>query len=151
MSGIVSYDLFVERIGSGAIGFTPEGGIYGSFINNTGTSLKGTVVAISSSLPNAVDIAPAGSVTPVGVIYESGIPNGSPVKIVIYGKAEVLLENSQASSLGYWCGVSTTQAGRMIQLSTVPITEQLNNRIGYSLQSVSGGTDVLSLVQLHFA
>jgi len=148
MSGSVSYELFASRLPSGGNGFTPEGGMYETFVNNTGTSVKGTVVVASTTVANAVDIAPADTEMPIGVIYESGIANGSNVKVVTYGKAEVLLKNTVASLLGYWCGVSDT-AGRMFQNPTPsPITHQ--REIGHSLQTISAGTNVLSLVQLHF-
>lgn len=149
MSGIVSYNLFSNRFG-GTNGFTTEGGLYETFINNTGTSVKGTIVVASTTIYNGVDIAPAGSSSPIGIIYENGIANGSLVKVVVYGKAQVLLLNGSSSNLGYWCGVGTT-AGRMYQLSVPPILlADSYGQIGNSLQKVSSGTNVLSLVQIHF-
>jgi hypothetical protein len=149
MSGVVSYDLFSSRLG-GTSGFTSEGGFFQYFVNNTGaTSILGTIVVASTTLANAVMVAPANSPMPIGIIAESGIANGDPVKVVTYGKAYVLLENGLSSSLGYWCGVSPT-AGRMYQLLAVPTTLDHNREIGYSLQANSSGTDVLSLVQVHF-
>jgi len=149
MSGIVSYDLLNNRIGSGTNGFTTEGGLFETFVNNTGTSVKGTIVVASTTVANGVDIAPISSTMPIGVIYESGIANGALVKVVVYGKAEVLLQNGLASSLGYWCGVSNAVAGRMYQDVTPP-TAFHNQEIGHSIQAVSSGTNVLSTVQVHF-
>lgn len=150
MGGMVSYDLFAEKVGSSSSGFTSEGGSYETFINKTGSnSVKGTIVIASSSDDNSVDIAPADSTMPIGVIYEDGVADGSPVKVVVYGKAEVLLKDDESSTNGFWCGVSTT-AGRMYQQSTAPITTEHNREIGHSLQAVPSGTGVLSLVQLHF-
>lgn len=68
---------------------------------------------------------------------------------LVYGKAEVLLKNGLASNRGYWCGVSDV-AGRMYQSSSVPSTTDHNREIGHSLESKTSGTNVLSLVQLHF-
>lgn len=150
MSGVISYELFSARVGSSSSGFTPEGGIYETFVNNTGTSVKGTIVIASATTNNAVDIAPTGSTMPIGVIYENAVPNGSPVKVVVYGKAEVLLEDSQDATVGYWCSVSTTDAGKMSQQLSEPTDTNHNREIGHSLQSVTGGTDVLALIQLHF-
>lgn len=150
MSGVVSYELFSARLGTGTNGFSSEGGMYETFINNTGaTSVKGTIVVASTSVDNAVMIAPADTVMPIGVIYESGIAINSPVKVIVYGKAEVLLKNTIASVHGYWAGVSDV-AGRMYQVATAPSTTEHNREIGYSLQSVAGGTDVLAMVQIHF-
>lgn len=147
MSGVVSIELFNDKLGTGNIGFTKEGGIYQTFINNTGLSVKGTIVVASTSVNNAVDIAPANSEMFIGVIYETGISNGDPVKVVVYGKAEVLLKNTVASTRGFWCGVSDV-AGRMYQQSTVPASDH-NREIGHSLESKTSGTNVLSLVQIH--
>ncbi|MDD2376687.1 MAG: hypothetical protein PHD15_04735 [Clostridia bacterium] len=149
MSGMVSYELLKNRIGSGSNGFTLEGGIYQTFINNTGTSIKGTIVVASTTVSNAVDIAPTSSNMPIGVIYESDITNGSLVKVVVYGKAQVLLKNDEVATRGYWCGVSDI-AGRMYQQSTVPSTTEYNREIGHSLENNTSGTDILSLVQIHF-
>lgn len=147
MSGVVSLELFKNRLGTGSIGFTQEGGMYETFINNTGVSVKGTIVVASTTINNGVDIAPANSEMFIGVIYENGILNGLPVKVVVYGKAEVLLKNTLASTRGYWCGVSDV-TGRMYQMSLVPAAEH-NREIGHSLESKTAGTNVLSLVQIH--
>lgn len=149
MSASVSYELFAEKVGDSDNGFTSDGGLYETFVNNTGTSVKGTIVIASKTIFNAVDIAPANSSMPIGVIYESGVANGSPVKVVVYGKAHVLLKDGQGATLGYWCGVSDT-AGRMYQVSTVPSTTEHSLEIGHSLQSNVSGTNVLSLIQVHF-
>ncbi|MDF2865372.1 MAG: hypothetical protein K0R72_181 [Clostridia bacterium] len=149
MSGVVSYDLFSEKLGIGNCGFTPEGGIYETFINNTGISIKGTIVIASLSVNNAVDIAPANSQMPIGVIYEDGIINGSPVKVVVYGKAQVLLKNGESAINGYWSGVSDIP-GRMYQLSTLLLDIDHNKEVGHSIESKSSGTNVLSLIQMHF-
>jgi len=149
MSGVVSYDLLNGRIGSGTNGFTTEGGLFETFVNNTGTSVKGTIVVASTTVANGVDIAPISSTMPIGVIYENGVANGSPVKVVVYGKAQVLLENGLASTLGYWGGVSNAVAGRMFQDVTPP-TAFHSQEIGHSLQAQTSGTNVLSLMQIHF-
>lgn len=143
----MSYELLSARFGSS--GFTPDVGIYQTFINNTGTSVKGTIVVASSSVDNAVDIAPANSSFPIGVVFESGVSNGSSVKVVIYGKAQVLLKNSETSTHGYWCGVSDVN-GRMYELVTVPNVTDHWKEVGHSLETKTGGTDVLVWVQVHF-
>lgn len=149
MSGTVSYELFTSKFGGGESGFTTEGGYYETFINNSGASVKGTIVAASASVYNGVDIAPANSTFAIGVIYDTGVSNGSKVKVVVSGKAQVLLKNQQPATLGYWCGVSDVE-GRMYQRSTLQSQDEHNKEIGHSLQTASAGTDVLSLVQIHF-
>jgi len=150
MSGIVSYELFTSRLGTSGSGFTAEGGFYQTFINKTGAnSVKGTIVAASLTTDNGVYIAPANSDMPMGIIYDGGIADGSLIKVVVNGKAQVLLKNGLASINGYWCGVSDT-AGRMYQQPTVPSTTDHNREIGHSLETTASGTDVLSMVTLHF-
>ncbi len=149
MSGAVSYELFAERMGSGNIGFTPEGGIFQTFVNNTGNSVKGTIVVASTSVDNAVDIAPGDSPMPIGIIYENGISNGNPVKVVTSGKAAVLLKDDEPAARGNWCGVSDI-TGRMMQKATAPSTTEHYREIGHSLENKNSGTDVLALVSLHF-
>lgn len=149
MSGVVSYDLYYSRFGSSGTGITSEGGLYETFINNTGTSVKGTIVIASTTVNNAVDTAPANTEMAIGSIYESGVANGSSIKVVVYGKAQVLLKNTASATRGYWCGVSDTN-GRMYQAATAPSTTEHFREIGHSLQTVTGGTDVLALIQMHF-
>jgi hypothetical protein len=151
MSGSVSYELFASKIGGSEVGFTTEGGLYQVFINDTGAdSVKGTIVVASTQTEDAVEIAPADTQMPIGAIYEDGIADGSNVKVVTYGKVQVLMEDSSASTKGYWCGVSGT-AGRMFQQSSAPVGTSIHNReIGKSLEDTVAGTDVLSWVQMHF-
>lgn len=147
MSGTVSYDLFTSRLGSGNnIGFTPEGGLYLTLVNNTGLSVKGTIVIASATVDNGVDIAPASSQMPIGVIYESGVANGSLVKVVVYGKAEVLLRDGESATNGYWAGTSV-DSGRMYQAAIPSLLP--GQQIGNSLEDKASGTDVLSYVFVH--
>ena len=149
MSGIVSYELSASKIGGNGTGFTSEGGIYQTFINDTGAvSIKGTIVVASTAISDAVQIAPASSVMPIGVIYEDGVADGNNVKVVTYGKAEVLLKDGEESNYGYWSAVSDV-AGRMFQEAT-PNASEHYREIGHSLDEKTSGTDVLSLVQIHF-
>ena len=60
-------------------------------VNKTGAaSVKGTVVTISTSEDNAVDKIVVDVPSPIGVIYEDGIADGSLVWVVVTGKAQVL-------------------------------------------------------------
>ena len=81
--------------------------------------------------------------------YENGVANNSLVKVVVYGKAQVLLKNGESASNGYWCGVSDI-AGRMYQGSSAPSTTEHNRELGHSLEVKTSGTNVLSLMQIHF-
>ena len=85
----------------GATGFTPDGGVYQTFYHKTGaSSVKGAIVMSSAGTDSAVDIASASTYFAIGVIYEDGIADGFPVKVVVYGRAQVLLRNAEASTRG---------------------------------------------------
>lgn len=149
MSSIVSLDYYTRQLGTTNSGITEDGGFYQTFINNTGSaSVKGTIVTASST-DNAVIIAPANSVSPIGIIYDNGIANGSSVKVVTYGRAQVLLLDGSSSTAGYWCGVSST-AGRFYNLPSPPNDSSHSREVGHSLQTVSSGTNKLVYVQIHF-
>jgi len=59
----------------------------------------------------------------IRVINKIEISNGSLVKVVMYGRLQVLLRNLQATIRGYWCGVSG-DAGKMYRAVTVPSTTE---------------------------
>ena len=150
MSSSVSLEYLNSVIANNGNGISTDGGYYITLINKTGAnSVKGTIVIASTTTGNAIDIAPKNSDSPIGVILEDGVPDGSLVKVVISGKAYALLENGESSTRGYWCEVSSTQAGRMSQLAN-PNTLRHWSELGHSLESKAAGTDVLSLVVLHF-
>lgn len=146
MPGVVSYKFLTQ---TGPIGFTTDGGLYVIYYNNTGSpTVKGTIV-VASSTPGGVSVAPANSDACIGVIYDDVIPVSQPVRVVIGGRAQVLLKNGESSTAGYWCGVSDN-SGRMYQQSGVPSTSEHNREIGHSLETVAGGTNKLAWVNLHF-
>lgn len=133
---------------------TPEGGIAFKFINATGaSSVKGTVVAVSNTVPNAVNIQVA-EFDAVGVIYDDGVANGEEVWVVTNGIAEVLLEDGTGSVLEAWVQASPVD-GRA--LATTPptgipdlITGEHFKEIGHCLEAKTGGTSVLCKIAIHF-
>lgn len=83
---------------AGKCGFTPEGGFYITLINKTGSpSVKGYLVEASSVTPEAFDLIASGEPDPIGVIYDVGIADGSPCRIVLFGIAEVYVNADGAS------------------------------------------------------
>ncbi len=135
---------------------TLEGGRAIKLTNKTGVaSVKGIVVKPSSSTDYAVDVCDADGVDPIGVVYEDGIADGSEVWVVISGIAEVLLEDSTATTRGYWARTSITQAGRaditaaLPPEGTIQALENHFSEIGHSIQSVTAGTDKLARIVMH--
>ena len=139
------------------IGFTKEGGLFHKYINKTGASSgKGILVNTEGSVDNSVNIVAADEPDIIGAIYDDGVPDGDLVRVVTYGKAQVLLEDSTISTRGYWARISITQAGRADITNAgppgggIPEIDEHLKEIGHCLESKGSGTDVLALVHLHF-
>ncbi len=134
-----------------AIELTTEGGVAIRYYNKTGAvSVKGTIVTPAGSGADlSVAVVPGDAEYPMGIVYESGIPADAPMRVVVSGIARVLLQDGEAATAGYWCGVSDT-AGRMFTNNAVPGTPTHNREIGHCVETKAAGTDVLAMVNLHF-
>jgi len=130
-----------------------EGGFMIKLTNKTGTTtVKGSVVRTDTGADQSFILAPADSDEPMGVVYESGVADGSEAWVVVYGKAQVLLQASTASTRGYWVRTSATTAGRADATNANPpglVVEHLAE-IGHCVESKTAGTDVLAWIVLHF-
>ena len=156
--GDTTSDLVLAFPG-GRTGLTVEGALVCQMLNQTGgASVKGTVVE-----PNAGAVADRGvkSITaddpdPVGIVYESGIADGSLMWVVVSGMAQVLLQDSTAGTRGNWSRVSETQAGRVDSTNAAPpgggVTEldEHVRELGHCAETVGAGTDVLCWHHVHF-
>lgn len=137
---------------------TREGGIAVYMTNDTGAvSVKGTVVCTSDTTDNAVSPCPGGAKDPIGVIYDDGVPVGGQMRVVISGRADVLLEDNSAATRGYWCRLSATQVGRCdATLASPPGVNDFEEidahfaEIGHCTESVTAGTDKLCRIVIHF-
>ena len=140
-------------IGNGRLSplLTPEGGIAIRMINKTGAaSIKGTVVDASITTDLAVAIEDIGDVDPIGIIYQSGIPDGDLVLVVISGIAEILIDDATAVTHGDWAGTSDVTAGRSQANTEPPATSKHDQEIGHFVESKIAGTDVLAKAIVHF-
>lgn len=128
--------------------FTPEGGFYYLFTNNTGTnSLKGNMCYLNEvgygSLLLAKTDNDGTNRKPIGVMYDTGISIGQPTKIVVCGKAQLLLEDGIAVTSGSKLILSTV-AGR-VKVGASNFDTNSINFVGYALEPQSSGTNVLVL------
>lgn len=142
---------------SSNIGLTKEGGLFQKFINKTGAaSVKGTLVHASDTDDNAVETEEADGLDAIGAIYDDGVSDGDLVRVVTSGKSQVLLEDGTASTRGYWCRTSITDAGRVDITNAAPTggtiaaIEAHLQEVGHCLESKIAGTNVLTLIQMHF-
>ena len=133
---------------------TPEGGSTFTLTNGTGSaSVKGSVVSASTSADSSF-ILQTNQYDAIGIVYESGIANGQPCRVVYSGIAEVLFEDGVAPVRGYWVQAHTTD-GRATNLTEPSGGGFVNSNehfkeIGHCLESKSAGTDVLAKCVVHF-
>lgn len=136
-------------------GDTGDSGNIITLINKTGAaSVKGTVVCASSTVDLAVEKITEGVPDPIGVIYEDGIADGQPVKVVKAGIADVLfIGNTTRKHLarGFVTGEQGYVAGKALSeaVPTSPFaTDKHFYEIGHVLESRVGVG--LAKVMLHF-
>jgi hypothetical protein len=143
----------------GRTGLTVEGALVIQMLNQTGgASVKGTVVEPGSGqvADRGVKAITADDPDPVGVIYESGIADGSLVWVVVAGTAQVLLQDSTAGTRGNWARVSATANGRVNSTAAAPPgggvaeLDQHVREIGHCAETVDAGTNVLCWHHVHF-
>jgi hypothetical protein len=122
---------------------TPEGGIFTWVINKTGgASIKGMIVEASDTMDNAVQYAATGDIDPIGIVYDSGVPDGSWIRIIVAGIAEVLY--GTATTRGYIARVSVSAdsitAGQAVAeaLPTSPFaTDKHFQEIGHPVEEIA--------------
>jgi len=137
--------------------FTTEGGLAVKMLNKTGVaSVKGTVVQLSTSIERSVEISPADEEEAMGIIYDNGIADGEFVWIVIQGIVDILIEDGQTATVGFWVRTSITQDGRADITNAdppgggIPQADQHFRELGHCQESKSSGTDVLARCIIHF-
>jgi hypothetical protein len=127
-----------------------NGGIMIKLTNRTGSNtVKGTIVSANLSNEEAFYTTPANGDMPIGIVYETGVANGSEAWIVISGIAEVLFKDTVAPTRGYVAYVSDTD-GRAENSSSVPAATTHFREIGHPIQTKTAGTSVLAKVVIHF-
>lgn len=138
-----------------AINVTAEGGFFVNMINKTGAaSVKGTVVCQDSTVSNAVNKTVVDVPDAIGVIYDDGVPDGSFVRVVISGIADVyfvgnttrkhLARTFITADAGYVAGQALSEA-----VPSAPFaTDKHFCEIGHVLESRTGAG--LAKVDLHF-
>jgi len=136
-------------------GMSRDGGYALRLINKTGApSIKGTLVEASSTA-GAFDISDANEDQPIGIVYENGIADGSLCWIITSGRCQVLLKDSTATTAGYWVRTSDTGGRALGSNATppgggIPELDIHMQEIGHSLETNTGGTNVLVYIICHF-
>lgn len=140
---------------SSKVKFTPEGGLAVRMINKTGgISAKGQVVCAASGVDVACQLIVKDAPDPIGVIYEAGISDGSPLWVVVSGIAEVLFWNAPTrkhlarGSVGTEAGYETGKVISEAIPSSPFATDKHFYEIGHVLETKA--TPGLAKVLLHF-
>ncbi len=150
-------DIVNRLVESKNIKITSEGGVAIRLKNMTGApSVKGYVVSVYSAtaVNSAVRLIQQDIPDPVGVFYESGIPNGVDSWIVISGIADVYFVGSTvrgylargfvAADAGFIAGQAIAEA-----FPTAPFaTDKHFYEIGHVLESRTGAG--LAKIVMHF-
>lgn len=129
---------------------TPEGGLACRLTNRTGApSVKGLVLVASTTYDRAVNIAPAGAVSPIGVFYESGVADGAQAWVVVGGIADVLIKDGTTATRAYWVQTSDV-AGRADITLADPNPATHWDEMGHCIESKALGVNVLARIVMHF-
>lgn len=133
---------------------TPEGGVVTFVINKTGApSIKGYIVEPSLTTDFGVKYTEPGDSDPLGIVYDSDVPDGGQMRIVVAGIADVYYRGNVTR--GTFSRVATTvEAGNGGQavneaLPTPPFaTDKHFQEIGHPIESRVGAG--LAKTILHF-
>ncbi len=139
------------------IKLTSLGGYAIKLTNKTGAnSVAGQLVQADTTTNDAVRLTGTDEEETMGVFLDAGIPDGSEAWIVVYGIADVAMEDDTAATRGNWVRSSVTEAGYADATNAAPpapASFSHFNEIGNCIESVvagGGGTHILARCVLHF-
>jgi len=136
---------------SAAMGFTPEGGLYTTVLNKTGAnSIKGTLVRASTTTDLAVDLLGISDQDCVGVVYDAGVADGSSIRMVVSGWADILVESGDTIQRDYWVGSPDTTAGRGHIIASPGSVAQHFRECGHCFETKTNGGNTLARCMVHF-
>lgn len=135
---------------------TPEGGIAVLMVNKTGAnSVKGEVLTTDSTVANAVRKIVVDIPNPIGVFYESGVPDGQDAWVVLSGLAEVYFIGSTTAGQ-FARGFLTTDGGSYVAgqalAEVLPIAPFASDKHFYEIGHVTESRTGAGLAKciLHF-
>lgn len=144
---------FVKSAMSPKAKWTPEGGLAIKLTNKTGSaSVKGRLVAASSTVDNATMLPGTTAYDMLGFEYDVGVADGSDYWVVVQGIAEALVDNSQAVARRDLIVSSTSTSGRVDVEPIVPpvSTNDHFRECGHAITATSAGTDKTFFLVIHF-
>lgn len=133
---------------------TPEGGYAVRMVNDTGgVSEKGNVIEPSATVDKGASLITDGDVDPVGAVYNSGVPIGGYIWVVVSGIAEVKYGTAVTRATFARAPIVTDGVGAGLAvaepLPTPPFaTDKHFQEIGHPIESI--GSPGLAKTILHF-
>ena len=85
----------INTLATAASKMTALGGFAILLINQSGgNTVQGNIVEANPAIPGSVVLSVLGSLNPIGVFLDTGIPNGTPAWVVVSGLAIVLIDGA---------------------------------------------------------
>lgn len=146
------------------IRLTAIGGYAVKLTNKTGSNtVAGQTVRadndVATGTDDAVILTAADEFETIGVFLDSGIADGSEAWVVVFGIADVAMEDNTAATRGNWVRTSVTEAGYADATNAappgggIPEIDQHLHEIGHCIESVAAGggsTHILARCLIHF-
>jgi hypothetical protein len=126
-NNIISYNFNRQGLGQGQIIFLPTSALWSLMLKNNLSCLTENGCAGIYTTDTRL----------IGVLQESA-DEFSPVRILIKGLTDILIEDDSSVTYGDWLIPSTDQVGRVVSAGQ---TSKPANAIGYSLITSDSGTD----------
>lgn len=119
--------------------------------NGTGApTVAGTVVGVHPD--DGFQLFPSSDTHPAGILVDSGDAPGARSWVAISGPLPVLLEDGTGANRGDWLATSSVP-GRAVAMPKpvalgIPELYEHMRQVGYAVETVSPGTDVLCITLL---
>ena len=125
---------------------TKEGGDAVWLMNKTGAaSVKGEVLAPSSTTADAVDQTAANSFSAIGITYESGIPDGDYMWVVDGGRCQVKMDAGGAALSDRL--ITSATAGRA-DVNNTPAAADHFKEIGHTIGTAAANALVWAMIHI---
>lgn len=151
---------FTPAIAAGRLRLHPRGSFDVLMINKTGApSVLGTIVSMDPIQDQGVVVSPAQDLSIHLIVQSVGIPDGGWIWCTLFGRCQVLLADSTATSRNNWIRAHATIAGRADGTGSI-MPDESNPEVfptstrkhlfgmGRSLEDVTAGTDKLAWIMM---
>ena len=156
----VALDVTGEAIVNEKIKLTSIGGYAIKLTNTTGANtVAGQVVRADTATNDAVILTGADEFESFGVFLDSDVADDAEAWVVVFGVADIAMEDNTTATRGNWVRTSITEAGYAdATIATppgagIPEIDQHLHEIGHCIETVNAtgeGTHILARCVIHF-